>query len=81
MLPFHWVPCDGARHASRDTRPAGGYPTGKEVKTLCGREMTADNSQHAWFWGTCTDCNREAHRLAASRQEAQARAQKCLRRK
>ncbi|CAL99648.1 hypothetical protein SACE_0299 [Saccharopolyspora erythraea NRRL 2338] len=48
---------------------------------MCGRELAADNSQHAWFWGTCPDCNREAHRLAASRQEAQSRVQKCGRRK
>ncbi|MGI8307861.1 hypothetical protein [Saccharopolyspora hattusasensis] len=24
--PFSWVPADGARHASAEKRPAGGWP-------------------------------------------------------
>ncbi|GAA2817592.1 zinc finger protein [Saccharopolyspora taberi] len=73
MYPFHWVPCEGSRHASLDARPAGGYPTGTEVTTLCGKRLPADNSELAWLWPTCPPCNREAHRLAAPALELQRR--------
>ncbi|MDR7301001.1 zinc finger protein [Haloactinomyces albus] len=62
--PFTWVPADQARHASTDSTPNGhGYPTGTEVMTLCEQQLTADNSENAWFWGTCPDCNVAAHEL------------------
>lgn len=62
--PFHWVPCAEERHASLDTRPGGGYPTGQSVTTLCGGPLTVDNSTLGWLWPTCADCNTRAHRLA-----------------
>ncbi|GAA4837227.1 hypothetical protein GCM10025787_16730 [Saccharopolyspora rosea] len=67
MHPFHWVPGDGARHASLDARPEGVFlhPTGAEVRTLCGLDVLADNSQLAWLWETCPECNAEAHRISA----------------
>ncbi|GAA0509907.1 hypothetical protein GCM10011581_42840 [Saccharopolyspora subtropica] len=66
MHPFHWVPAEGQRHASLDFRPGGGYPTGMTVSTLCKQQLSADNSQLAWLWETCRDCNKEAHRIARS---------------
>lgn len=69
--PFHWVPAGSTgdptaskRHASLDTRPGGGYPTGMTVATLCGFQLSADNSTAAWTWDTCVACDAEAHRLA-----------------
>lgn len=59
-----WVPADGARHASIDTKPTGGYPTGMCVQTLCGHQLIADNTELAWLWETCPDCNAQAHKLA-----------------
>ncbi|MFI0468513.1 zinc finger protein [Saccharopolyspora sp. 5N102] len=70
MYPFHWVPADGQRHASLDSRPGGGYPTGMSVSTLCERELPADNSDLGWLWSTCGDCNAEAHRIAGTRADA-----------
>ncbi|MCI2421839.1 hypothetical protein MOQ72_30830 [Saccharopolyspora sp. K220] len=64
MHPFHWTPAQGQRHASLDTRPGGGYPTGMSVKTLCNQQLTAENTDLAWLWLTCPDCDVEAHRLA-----------------
>ncbi|RKT84092.1 zinc-finger [Saccharopolyspora antimicrobica] len=66
MHPFHWVPGEGERHASLDSRPGGGYPTGMGVTTLCGKELLADNSEFGWLWSTCRACNAEAHRIAGS---------------
>ncbi|WP_443204464.1 zinc finger protein [Saccharopolyspora sp. 5N708] len=62
--PFHWVPAQDQRHASLDRRPGGGYPTGMSVRTLCDQQLTAENTELAWLWLTCPDCNIEAHRLA-----------------
>ncbi|MGI8308790.1 zinc finger protein [Saccharopolyspora hattusasensis] len=62
--PFSWVPADGQRHASIDARPGGGYPTGVCVATLCGHQLIADNTDRAWLWETCPDCNAAAHVLA-----------------
>ncbi|GAA2774214.1 zinc finger protein [Saccharopolyspora taberi] len=63
--PFRWAPAANERHASRDTAPAGGlYPNGECVETLCGRELSVDNSDIAWLWPTCPDCNQVAHRIA-----------------
>ncbi|MCI2422028.1 hypothetical protein MOQ72_31810 [Saccharopolyspora sp. K220] len=64
MHPFHWVPAEGQRHASLDSRPGGGYPTGMAVSTLCEQRLSADNSELGWLWSTCGDCNTEAHRIA-----------------
>ncbi|MCI2418758.1 hypothetical protein MOQ72_15055 [Saccharopolyspora sp. K220] len=65
MYAFHWVPADGQRHASTDERPCGcSYPTGTQVMTLCWREVVADNSELAWLWATCPDCDIEVRRLA-----------------
>jgi hypothetical protein len=66
MYPFHWVPAAGQRHASTDARPDGVlvYETGTSVSTLCQRKLSADNSELAWLWSTCRDCNSEAHRIA-----------------
>lgn len=65
MHAFHWVPADNQRHASRDTKPANGnFPTGMCVKTLCGRQLPADNSERAWLWATCPDCDAEAPKIA-----------------
>ncbi|MCI2421603.1 hypothetical protein MOQ72_29635 [Saccharopolyspora sp. K220] len=66
MYPFHWVPAGGARHASLDPHPDSAfcYPSGIGVRTLCGQQVTADNSVLAWLWSTCPDCNDEARRLA-----------------
>ncbi|MDA3624906.1 hypothetical protein OU415_05625 [Saccharopolyspora sp. WRP15-2] len=64
MYPFHWVPAEGERHASLDSRPGGGYPTGMEVSTLCRKQLSADNSEVGWLWSTCRDCNLTAHRMA-----------------
>ncbi|MEV5539447.1 zinc finger protein [Saccharopolyspora shandongensis] len=63
--PFHWVPAAGLRHASTDRRPDGAlaYPTGTFVSTLCRQELPADNSEIAWLWSTCGDCDAEAHRI------------------
>ncbi|WP_190819464.1 zinc finger protein [Saccharopolyspora pogona] len=66
MHPFDWVPAEGERHASLDSRPGGGYPTGMAVLTLCRKQLSADNSQLGWLWSTCRDCSAEAHRIAAS---------------
>ncbi|PKW14139.1 zinc finger protein [Saccharopolyspora spinosa] len=55
--PFHWVPAEGARHAIADQRPAGGWPEGETITVLCGSEVAADNSELAWLWDTCPDCN------------------------
>ncbi|WP_246868998.1 zinc finger protein [Saccharopolyspora sp. ASAGF58] len=62
--PFHWVPADGQRHASTDARLGGGYPTRVCVATLCGHQLIADNTDRAWLWDTCPDCNAAAHKLA-----------------
>jgi hypothetical protein len=65
MYPFHWVPCEGRRHASLDEHPPGrSYLTGTEVTTLCGQELVAENSEFGWFWDTCPTCYQEALRLA-----------------
>lgn len=65
MYPFHWVPCEGRRHASLDEHPHGrSYPTDTEDTTLCGQELVAENSEFGWFWDTCPTCYREALRLA-----------------
>lgn len=65
MHPFHWVPAAGQRHASCTEKPVGcAYPTGTQVTTLCQRDVRADNSEVAWLWATCAECNREARRLA-----------------
>lgn len=68
MYPFHWVPAGGVRHASTDARSAGllVYPTGTPVSTLCGLDAVADNSELAWLWATCAECNSQAHRIAQS---------------
>ncbi|MCI2424021.1 hypothetical protein MOQ72_42140 [Saccharopolyspora sp. K220] len=62
--PFHWVPAEGARHASVDERTGSTYVDGTEVGTLCGHRLAADNSTPAWLWDTCPDCNVHAHALA-----------------
>ncbi|WP_328592562.1 zinc finger protein [Saccharopolyspora elongata] len=64
--PFHWVPAAGLRHASTDRRPdaALAYPTGTSVSPLCRQRLSADNSELAWLWSTCRDCDAEAHRIA-----------------
>jgi zinc finger protein len=62
--PFHWVPGEGQRHASLDSRPGGGYPTGMTVTTLCQQRLSADNTELGWLWPTCRSCNEEAHRIA-----------------
>lgn len=66
VYPFHWVPAGGARHASTDARPDGAlaYPSGTGVRTLCGADLVADNSEVAWLWSTCADCNAAARRIA-----------------
>lgn len=66
MHPFHWVPAEGLRHASCDQRPKGGYRSGQQVTTLCGRGMPAEAGDIAWLWETCRDCNHQAHRMAAA---------------
>ena len=69
MHAFHWVPSADQRHASLDTKPANGnYPTGTCVKTLCGRHLVADNTDIAWLWPTCSECNSDAHKLAQREQ-------------
>ncbi len=63
--PFTWVPAERARHASTDPKQKGrNYPTGTEVTTLCGQQVTADNSELAWFWPTCASCYAAARELA-----------------
>ncbi|WP_223840000.1 zinc finger protein [Saccharopolyspora pogona] len=62
--PFSWLPADGARHATTDERPAGGWPDGTEITALCRQQVRAKNSVEAWLWETCPGCNAEAHRLA-----------------
>ena len=67
MHAFHWTPAEQQRHASLDTKPANGnYPTGMCIETLCGRQLPADNSERAWLWPTCPDCNAEARRIAST---------------
>lgn len=67
MHAFHWVPAEEQRHASLDTKPAhGNYPTGTCIETLCGQQLSADNSEHAWFWTTFPACNAEAHKIAST---------------
>ncbi|WP_188989866.1 zinc finger protein [Saccharopolyspora thermophila] len=70
MYPFHWVPAAGQRHASLDAHPDGAlaYPSGTGVRTLCGSQLTADNSKLAWLWETCAECNAEARRISAELQ-------------
>ncbi|MEV0704202.1 zinc finger protein [Saccharopolyspora sp. NPDC050389] len=70
MYPFHWVPAEGRRHASLDSRPGVGYPTGMEVSTLCEQRLLAEDSELGWLWSTCGDCNAEAHRIAGTRADA-----------
>lgn len=62
--PFSWIPACGKRHASADTKPLGGYPNGFVVATLCRHQLPADNSDVAWLWETCPECNVKAHELA-----------------
>ena len=63
--PFHWVPAEGARHATCDVRPCGcRFPVGTRVTTLCGAQVVADDGDLAWLWGTCPACNAVARRLA-----------------
>lgn len=61
--PFSWVPADGRRHATTDAKPRGGYH-GNRVQTLCDRRVCVDNSDIAWLWPTCPECNTSAHELA-----------------
>lgn len=65
MYPFHWVPAAGQRHASLDEKPCGSaYQSGTQVRNLCRQDLPADNSDVAWLWQTCGDCNTEARLLA-----------------
>lgn len=64
--PFHWVPADGKRHASTDTRPTGGYPRGTHVRTLCGQQLDAEDGVLPWLWNTCSPCNTAARRLTGA---------------
>lgn len=66
MYGFHWVPAGGKRHASKDPRPEGGYPTGCNVDTLCDQQVTANSSKVAWFWPTCPDCNGIARQIVGA---------------
>ena len=62
--PFHWQPGDGLRHATLQARPRGGYTDETRIETLCGTSITVDDSEHAWLWTTCSECNKVAHVLA-----------------
>ncbi|MGI8308802.1 hypothetical protein [Saccharopolyspora hattusasensis] len=31
---------------------------------MCGHQLIADNTELAWLWDTCPDCNAAAHVLA-----------------
>ncbi|MEV5538637.1 zinc finger protein [Saccharopolyspora shandongensis] len=64
--PFRWQPGDGQRHATRKLRPRGGFPVDAQIETLCGKQITADNSDVAWLWTTCPECNRFAHELTGT---------------
>lgn len=64
--PFRWQPGEGKRHATLMPRPRGGFPDGTEVDTLCGTRVAADNSDIAWLWSTCTECNEQAHAMAGT---------------
>ncbi len=67
MTPVvHWVPADGQRHASTDSKPVGcyAYPATWEVKTLCGLTVTAADGKPAWLWETCPTCNARAKERA-----------------
>ncbi|MBB5156776.1 zinc finger protein [Saccharopolyspora phatthalungensis] len=59
--PFSWAPAGGLRHASTDTRPRKGYPTGFVVATLCGYQLAAENTTLAWLWDKCPACNDKVH--------------------
>ncbi|SFS82313.1 zinc finger protein [Saccharopolyspora flava] len=61
--PFSWVPAEGQRHATTDPKPRQGYD-GVEVRTLCLKRVTVDNSDIGWLWPTCSSCNTGAHELA-----------------
>ncbi len=62
---FTWVPAKDARHGSVDPVPHGrSYPTGTEIRTLCGQLLTADNDKLASFWPTCSQCDVIAHERA-----------------
>lgn len=55
--PVAWVPAEQVRHASTAAKSKGSdYPTGTEVKTLCGLNVIAVNSDVAWLWPTCANC-------------------------
>ncbi|QUH05359.1 hypothetical protein HUO13_35365 [Saccharopolyspora erythraea] len=63
--PFHWVPANGARHASIDPQGAGNaYVPGVEITTLCTRRVAAETGDMAWLWETCPECNAAARVLA-----------------
>lgn len=62
--PFSWVPAAGARHASGEEKPLGGWPDGTVVTTLCGQKLPSASGQLAWLWETCPACSVAAHKLA-----------------
>lgn len=65
--PFRWQPGDGQRHATLQTRPRGGFAENARIAALCGVETTVDDSELAWLWSTCPECDQAAHDIAASR--------------
>ncbi|MGW3468785.1 zinc finger protein [Saccharopolyspora sp. NPDC000995] len=64
--PFRWQPGNGQRHATLKPRPRGGFPAESQVETLCGKQITVDNSDIAWLWTTCPECDKTAHELAGT---------------
>ena len=69
--PFRWQPGEGQRHATLCARPRGGFPPETRIKTLCGETVTVDNSDLAWLWTTCPECNQVARDLANSSESAE----------
>ncbi|WP_237710579.1 zinc finger protein [Saccharopolyspora spinosa] len=62
--PFSWVPAGGARHASAEDKPAGGWPDGTVLTSLCDRQIQAASGELAWLWQTCPECAAAARVLA-----------------
>ncbi|RKT82702.1 zinc-finger [Saccharopolyspora antimicrobica] len=71
--PFSWVPAAGARHASAEKRPAGGWSDGTTLTALCDQKIQAESGELAWLWATCPGCSKAARVLAGMPPTAVAR--------
>lgn len=56
MVPrMAWVATEDVRHASTDSSPERGYPSGACVQTLCGHPVVADRDRGR-SRRTCREC-------------------------